>query len=275
MMVTFAVYYDTYYTGNYHLSDAEQQTNVLFICESLIENYGWTMQAVCGLLGNTQVESSHNSGAWQNYTVGSAGYGLVQWTPSTKYTDWCTLNNLQADKMESALERIEWERANNQQFTPTTEYPITFTEFTQSTDSPYNLACAFLHNYEKPLNSDQNETRGNYAQYWWDWLQTNYHPVTRTSILTMLSDTVFKTVSLKPTQQALLNNCYIGDSVKLNVDTNHGKQIGVNSYGGRFRDTKATQVVYGVSKDGYILIGNSETYKNKVNPNYVKEVIPQ
>ena len=46
---------------------------------------GWTAEAVAGLLGNQQVESTLNPGIWQDLTPGG-GWGLVQWTPSSNST---------------------------------------------------------------------------------------------------------------------------------------------------------------------------------------------
>ena len=55
---------------------------------------GFSSEAISGMLGNMQYESSINPGRWQGDVVGdySAGFGLVQWTPATNYTDWATAN---------------------------------------------------------------------------------------------------------------------------------------------------------------------------------------
>lgn len=62
-----------------------------------------------------------------------------------------------------------WEVENNQQWIATAEYNYSFEEFTKSTDTPYNLAMAFLANYERPAESNQ-PIRGEYANNWYEYL---------------------------------------------------------------------------------------------------------
>lgn len=129
---------------------------------------GWTKNAICGMLGNMQTESTINPSIWQslieNNLVG--GYGLVQWTPATKYIDWAVANNLNYSAMDSNLKRIDYEVENNIQFAHPT---MTFQEFTVSTDTPYNLAILFLTYYERPADPNQ-PARGTQAEYWWNTL---------------------------------------------------------------------------------------------------------
>lgn len=172
-----------------NLSNVNQITDEMKINATYIWQYfsqrGWTLNAVAGMLGNMQAESTLNPGIWQNLRewVSSAyhGYGLVQWTPYTKYTDWCAANNYDIGDIDSALIRIEaeveafngpwieglsiWQcksGANN----------MTFNEFIVSTDDPAWLAVVFLLSYEKP--ADQSDSvkaaRGRNATYWYEYL---------------------------------------------------------------------------------------------------------
>ena len=78
------------------------------------------------------------------------GYGLVQWTPYTNYTNWCADRGYtDPSEMDNNLARIIYELENGLQYYATPGYPLSFREFTQSTDSPYTLACAFAWNYER------------------------------------------------------------------------------------------------------------------------------
>lgn len=96
--------------------------------------------------------------------------GLVQWTPYTKYTDWIVNQGFSdPSEMDANLHRIIYEVENNIQWIGTTTYNYSFYEFTQSNDTPYNLALAFLANYERPLNLNQPE-RGTQAEYWYEYL---------------------------------------------------------------------------------------------------------
>ena len=71
--------------------------------------------------------------------------------------------------MDANLYRIIYEVENNIQWIATSTYNYSFYEFTQSTDTPYNLALAFLSNYERPADPNQ-PARGTQAEYWYEYL---------------------------------------------------------------------------------------------------------
>lgn len=96
--------------------------------------------------------------------------GLVQWTPYTKYTDWIVNQGFtDPSEMDANIFRILYEVENNIQWIATSTYNYSFKEFTQSTDTPYNLALAFLANYERPADPNQ-PARGTQAEYWYEFL---------------------------------------------------------------------------------------------------------
>lgn len=130
---------------------------------------GWTKQSVSALLGNMQSESSIIADSWESGIVGNmnGGYGLVQWTPATKYIDWAKSNGLVYQDVISQCKRLEWEVANSQQFYHPT---MTFAQFTKSTQSPEELADIFIRYYERPLNPNQ-PARGTQARYWYSLFQ--------------------------------------------------------------------------------------------------------
>lgn len=156
-------------TGNRYLSKSEMETNAQYIWNYL-GSRGWSLNAVAGMLGNMQSESTINPGIWESLNVGTGpGFGLVQWTPYTKYTDWCADRNIDPSSMDSALQRIEWELENGEQYYPTSAYPETFAQFKTSTKSPYYLGLAFLANYERPAEPNQ-PFRGTQAEAWYEYL---------------------------------------------------------------------------------------------------------
>jgi len=161
------------YSGNRYLTLEEMQSNAQYIFNYLTA-VGWTVNAVCGVLGNMQTESTINPAIWQSLDEGnlSGGFGLVQWTPATKYLDWASANNLTPEAMDSNLLRILYEVENNIQWINSS---MTFEEFTQSNDTPYNLAIMFLTYYERPANPNQ-PARGNQANYWFQYLTDNPPP---------------------------------------------------------------------------------------------------
>ena len=169
------------YSSNSYLSMSQMTVNAQYILDYLTA-LGWTKNAVCGMLGNMQRESTINPGIWQNLDSGntSLGFGLVQWTPATKYINWCNDRGLVYTEMDSNLKRILWELENGEQYYATSSYPETFSQFTKSTKSVTYLASAFLHNYERAGVSAETERQNN-ALYWYEHLtvsgQTNFEPM--------------------------------------------------------------------------------------------------
>lgn len=138
------------HSSNSYLNLSQMKDNAQYILDYLIAR-GWTKNAICGMLGNMQRESTINPGIWQNLDSGNTalGYGLVQWTPATKYLNWCSERGLEPSSMDSNLKRILWELENGEQYYATTNFPESFHEFTKSTKSVTYLAEAFLMNYER------------------------------------------------------------------------------------------------------------------------------
>ena len=136
---------------------------------SYLSSRGWTKNAICGMLGNLQTESTINPGIWQGLHQGnmSGGFGLVQWTPASKYIDWATGDYT---TMDNNLKRILYEVSNNVQWISTSKFPMSFSQFTKSTQTPEYLAEAFITNYERPADPTQ-PIRGTQARYWWDTVQ--------------------------------------------------------------------------------------------------------
>lgn len=163
---------------NQSLTDAEMKNNA-FVFASYMLGHGWSLESICGMLGNLQSESRVNPGAWQSYVdpfptpATSVGYGLVQWTPYTKYTDWAGSDYASGNKQ---CDRIIYERDNNIQFYPTTSFPMTFAEFSVSTLDPAYLAQVFLYNYERPALPDAR-TRAAQATAWYKYLNKYPAPI--------------------------------------------------------------------------------------------------
>ena len=161
------------YSSNSYLSLSQMKVNAQYILDYLVTK-GWTKNAICGMLGNMQRESTINPGIWQNLDSGntSLGLGLCQWTPATKLINWANSNGLNYLEMDTQLKRILWELDNGEQYYATDSYPETFKQFTQSTKDVQYLASCFLHNYERAGVSAEDERRQN-AVYWFNNLTVN------------------------------------------------------------------------------------------------------
>lgn len=156
------------------MTRAQMEVNAWYLHKALTSK-GWSLGAICALLGNMEAESSINPGRWQGDTPGSTslGYGLVQWTPSTKYTEWCSSQGLSdPSHIDSNIARILYEVDNNIQWIAKSPYTFSFKYFTTSTESVSSLAKAFLLCYERP--ADQSDSAQNYrsslATAWYKYL---------------------------------------------------------------------------------------------------------
>lgn len=156
------------------------------------ETRNWTPQAVAGMLGNITIESTINPSRWQNDTpppdpetgTEETGYGLVQWTPYSKYRNWVLpegdkenwddgqgyLAELWGTWQNNGYletERISAERDHEIQWIKTDKFNYSFKDFGKKEDDPSILAEAFLRNYERPAYPDSTlKDRQEWAEYW-------------------------------------------------------------------------------------------------------------
>jgi hypothetical protein len=130
----------------------------------------WTKESLASLIGNMCHESSLNP-AMHELGYGdspSRGYGLVQWTPMTKYTDWASANGLDYTSGDSQLARIDYEVTNNIQWINKSAYGnMTFAQYRQNATgaSVEYLTEAFMNCYERPNPAVAGlDSRRSYAQ---------------------------------------------------------------------------------------------------------------
>ncbi len=156
-------------------NNSEMQNNALCVF-SYLYNAGWSLNAIAGILGNMQAESSIQPMAVQGYltseTPPTVGYGLIQWTNSKAssvnenplwiYTngDWYNPNK--------QLEFINGADASG--WIARTGYKISYSQFKTSAESPEYLASAYLRNRERPQNYSTENARRSQARYWYNYL---------------------------------------------------------------------------------------------------------
>lgn len=153
---------------NPNMTPAEQENNVNIIA-AFFRATGWTDNAIAAMCGNMQTESYLNPAQWQhnmNYSM-AGGFGLVQWTPATKLSDY-----LGADwrtDYDGQLDRIRYEWDTEQQWMYTE--PMTFHQFAASTQAVDYLAQVFLRNYENPEDWQASVSiRQANARRWFEYL---------------------------------------------------------------------------------------------------------
>lgn len=152
------------------LTEAESLSNAQLVADHFAAT--WSKEAICALCGNMRHESSLNPNIWE-FGYGhslSRGYGLVQWTPASKYIDWATAAGLDWTLGDSQLARIDFEAdqsiqwiANGYQLrygNSTPKYDFSFAEFRSNSvglDVP-SLTEAFMWNYEGPSFTAGNDS---------------------------------------------------------------------------------------------------------------------
>lgn len=155
------------------ITSAEQEQNVLNLA-SYFRSRGWTDNAIAAMCGNMQTESYLNPGQYQHgFPVGTAsgGFGLVQWTPRTKFSDWAGAAwesdfDLQPARIQYELENgLQWQYREGY-----TQY-ISFADFAVSTASVDYLTGAWLYYYEGPADPAASITlRRQQADRWFTFL---------------------------------------------------------------------------------------------------------
>lgn len=137
------------------------QTQSLENAQLVANHFGgtdWTPESISALCGNMRHESSINPNMYEyGYNWSSdRGFGLVQWTPRSKYWDWAVARNLPPREGDSQLARIDYEVENNIQWIPRSDYQnMTFAQFRQNSGnwSIDYLTEAFTWGYERPNSS--------------------------------------------------------------------------------------------------------------------------
>ena len=156
--------------SNNYLTESQMQGNALEVY-NFFSARGWTLNAIAGMLGNMERESNINPGLWQSLNYGnySGGYGLVQWTPATNYTDWASANGYSITDPQGQMIWIDTMTVSSGQWIATSEYNLSFDSFKTSTQSPEWLASAFLKNFERAGVEAEDERRSD-ARKWYNYL---------------------------------------------------------------------------------------------------------
>lgn len=83
-------------TGSYSPTSSQAYDNAMEAMNIMMNDYGWTKAACCGVFGNIDYEGQWNPWRWESDNVRSKaqaqsdtgythGYGLIGWTPAKKY----------------------------------------------------------------------------------------------------------------------------------------------------------------------------------------------
>ena len=132
---------------------------------------GWNIAPLAAMLGNMEYESYLNPGQWEHGIAieTTGGFGLVQWTPYTKFSNWAGVN--WRTDYDLQMQRIQYELENGLQWIPTTVYNFSFYDFSRKKKSQMSIADltrAFEYCYERGTWDNQRIVN---AEYWYKYLK--------------------------------------------------------------------------------------------------------
>lgn len=165
------------YINNTYLGLDNMKINAAIVWDFFVRQKGWTPNAVAGMLGNMQTESTISPRLWQGRTTppdpytAEKGFGLTQWDPARKLINWCDENGLDYLDGNAQLQRILYEQQNGLQWSTNNVLHMTWDDFIVSEESPETLALVFVWAYERPSDPDI-EKRQKDARFWYNFLST-------------------------------------------------------------------------------------------------------
>lgn len=176
-------------TGGYSYTSTEGLENAQMIY-NILNARGWSLNAICAVIGNIYGESGLNPWRWNSDNVQAVGsttriaYGLVQFYPYTKYADseyaqsYSGFGVNYSDQTGSTTdgnaqmifvdEHADWQLSD--------DYQVSFADFKVSSGSIDYLVNVWYYNYERAGGSP-SDVRFTVAQYFYDlWNETPPEP---------------------------------------------------------------------------------------------------
>lgn len=169
-------------SGGYARNSAEALDNANMVY-AILRGQGWTLNAICGVLGNMGAESGYNPWRWQGELIGvstgspwrNKGYGLVQFTPASKYIDDARAKAFPgygpnfSDKVGNVNDGYAQLMFVDgyADYITTSAYPLSYAQFKVSEANPGYLAKAWLYNYERPGDPGATEAAREANGNWW------------------------------------------------------------------------------------------------------------
>lgn len=149
------------------LSEEQSLQNAQLVVNHFVGS-DWTRESLSAMLGNMRHESSINPNMYEYGYEWSEdrGFGLVQWTPRSKYWDWALANGYSESELRDGnaqLSRIDYEVDNNIQWIPKDSFDnLTFAEFRTNSRgwTIEQLTEAFTWGYERPNQEAGEESMG-------------------------------------------------------------------------------------------------------------------
>lgn len=116
-----------------YLTKAQMENNAVEFNAYFAGKY--TLESICGMLGNIQRESTLNPALKERESV-SSGWGLIQWTPSSNLTNYANAQgkDWKDANLQCQLINAEVLEGYGGQWIPTKSYPYSGLEFSRLTN---------------------------------------------------------------------------------------------------------------------------------------------
>ena len=161
-------------TDQYGALSAKQTYNNAMCTYWGFKALGYTDEATAGIMGNIEVESAHtfNPGQWEfgYHMAPSSGFGLFQFTPSTKYTQWAKQKGINIqDATQNGNGQLKWVNEHPGQWTG----PYKWQDFKKLTSVDKSAKDWMLH-WERPADQSVNAQnyRAKLAREWYEKIKT-------------------------------------------------------------------------------------------------------
>ena len=153
-----------------YLTYSEAMNNAQIVIDQLINTgNGWVKESLCALVGNMYRESTINPDLYEfGYDWSEdRGFGLCQWTPRSKLSNWANSEGLNYRLGDTQVKRIHYEAVNNVQWLDDTNFYYnptghiySFTEFITNSRgyTLEELTIDFCWHYERPGVGYGNES---------------------------------------------------------------------------------------------------------------------
>lgn len=176
-------------TGAYSYTSTEGLENAQMIY-NILNARGWSLNAICAVIGNIYGESGLNPWRWNSDNVQAKGstqsiaYGLVQFYPYTKYADNTNAQAITGFGVNYSDQVGSTSDGNAQiifvdeygDYISSSSYSLSYSDFKTSSESIDYLVNAWYYNYERAGGSP-NETRFTVANYFYNlWSETPPEP---------------------------------------------------------------------------------------------------
>jgi hypothetical protein len=152
-----------------YFNQSQQENNATEFYNYFI-NYGASIEAICGMLGNITRESTLNPANKQGNST-KLGWGLIQWTPATVLINWCEKYGYNWYDGTVQCERIKCEgegtKGANGCWLPTSDYSYSWSEFIALTDVT-EATKAYLYERER-AGVEALDLRLQYANEWYSY----------------------------------------------------------------------------------------------------------